>query len=62
MRSAHGEGLRFRASDEVVVSDTSERQGDVDGSSNEGSELRGIMGLGWYKWEKATLDEGGRSG
>ena len=38
--------------DKVVVSDTSEHKGDVDRSSNEESELRDIIGWGWYKGEK----------
>ena len=51
VRSACGEGLRLRVSeeaprDEVVVSDTLERKGDVDRSSDEESELRDIIGLG----------------
>ena len=64
MRSACGEGLRLRVSeeapgDEVVVSDTLEREGDVDRSSNEESELRDIIGWGWYKREKGLRTGGG---
>ena len=44
--------------DEVAVFDTSERKGDVDRSSDEESELRDIMGPGWYKREKGTQDGG----
>ena len=54
VRSAHGVGLRLRVSagasrDLVVVFDMSEREGDIDRSSNEESELRDIMGWGLYK-------------
>ena len=45
--------------DEVVVSDTSEREGDVDCSSKEESELRDIIGWGGYKREKGLRTEGG---
>ena len=62
--SARGGGLRLRVleeayCDEVVVFDTSERERDVDCSSDEESELRDIIGLGWYKREKGTQDGGG---
>ena len=64
MRLACGEGLRLRVSeeapgDEVAVSDTLEREGDVDRSSNEESELRDIIGWGWYKREKGLRTGGG---
>ena len=67
MRSARGEGLRLRVSeeascDEVVVFDTSEREGDVYCSSDEESELRNNIDWGWYKKEKGTQDGGGGSG
>ena len=48
--------------DEVVVSDTLERKGDVDRSSNEESELRDPIGWGWYKREKGLRTGGGGSG
>ena len=48
--------------DKVVVSDASEREGDVDRSSDAESELRDIMGWGWYKREKGTQDGGGGFG
>ena len=48
--------------DEVVVSDTLEREGDVDRSSNEESELLDIFGMGWYKREKGLRTGGGGSG
>ena len=45
--------------DEVVVSDTLEREGDIDRSSNEESELRDMIGWGWYKREKRLRTGGG---
>ena len=64
MRSARAEGVRLRSSeeasgDEVVLSDTSEREVDVDRSSDEESELCDIIGWRWYKMEEGIRTGGG---
>ena len=48
--------------DEVVVFDTSEREGDVDCSRHEALELRDFIGWGWCKREEGTQYGGGGFG